>query len=122
MPDSTAQADDRRQRMRILRALYEARRVPGGVNARSLRGLLDGGAMRFRDEDHFLAVLDDLFDAGYVKVIDHRDSLDEPYVSDVLRVEIEPLGVRFVTGAAPADRLIDDGRRTDRQVGGREAR
>ena len=103
-------ARDARLRYRVLRLLNECRSIarPGPW----IKDILDSaaGKDRLEDEQHLVKLLIDLDNAGYVLVEDKRTRAREDLSLGFIYCSITAEGTRFVSGAAPPDPLIDDGR------------
>ncbi|MGE5608940.1 MAG: hypothetical protein ACM359_06785 [Bacillota bacterium] len=106
-----AKGRDAKLRFRILQLLEASRAVPftASLDVYSAFELADD-VQKFEDEDHYLRLLMDLSDEGYIELQDTRTLRTQAYSVKYLNVRIRARGVRFVAKAEPPDPLIDDGR------------
>jgi len=103
-------ARDARLRFRILRVLNECR--PISLRGMQIKDILASAAGKdeIEDEQHVVRLLTDLSNGGYIVVEDKRTRTREELGLGFMDCCVTIKGTRFISGAAPPDALIADGR------------
>jgi hypothetical protein len=112
--DAANNARDARLRKRLLLALDRAQVGPlGGLNARTLVEVAGTGprGQAVEDDDHAIALLRYLVNAGYATERDERTHKRQRFGLEWMFLKVTPAGSRLAVGKGPIDPLIEDDRR-----------